>query len=42
MSIPTAIVHTRYAAIVATATHQLCEGESCHTDSWTLYQAKLW
>lgn len=37
---PAAIVHTRYAAIVATAAHQICEG-TCHTDSWTLYQAQL-
>jgi uncharacterized delta-60 repeat protein len=41
MSIPAAIVHTRYTAIIATATHQLCQYETCHTDSWTLYQAKL-
>jgi hypothetical protein len=41
MSVPAAIAHTRYAAIVATATHQLCTGETCHTDSWALYHAQL-
>jgi Domain of unknown function (DUF5122) beta-propeller len=41
LSTPAAIAHTRYAAIVATAAHQLCTGETCHTDSWTLYQTQL-
>lgn len=41
MIIPAAVAHTRHTVIIATATHQLCQGESCHTDSWILYQAKL-
>jgi uncharacterized delta-60 repeat protein len=41
MSLPAAIAHTRYTAIVATASHQLCAGEACRTDSWILYQARL-
>jgi hypothetical protein len=40
-SVPAGIVHTRYAAIVAVATCQLCNGEYCNTNSWTLYQARL-
>ena len=41
-SSPAAIAHTRYSAIVASATHQLCHGpDDCQADAWTLYQAAL-
>jgi hypothetical protein len=44
-SVPAGIVHTGYAAIVATASRQFCRQfcreKDCNTDSWTLYQARL-
>jgi uncharacterized delta-60 repeat protein len=39
--LPAAVAHTRFAVIVAAASHESCEGEFCRTRSWTLYQAPL-
>jgi uncharacterized delta-60 repeat protein len=39
--LPMTVSHTGNAAIIAVASHQICEEASCSTDAWTLYRAAI-